>query len=56
MSGINCQLIVCILQEQNRQLSGNGRIHLDSCMWTLDLSKWLSCPQPSELLLGWQSC
>ena len=33
MSGINCQLIVCILQEQNiRQLSGNGRIHLDSCI------------------------
>ena len=29
MIGINCQLIVCIL-------SRKGRIHLDSCMWTLD--------------------
>ena len=35
MSGINCWLLVCIL-EQNRQLSRKGRIHLDSYMWTLD--------------------
>ena len=30
MSGINCRVIVC------RQLSRKGRIHLDSCMWTMD--------------------
>ena len=41
MSGINCQLIVCILVvliclKPNRQLSRKGRIHLDSYVWTLD--------------------
>ena len=37
------------------QLSRKGRIHLYSYMWTLDKPR-LPCPQPCELLLGWQSC
>ena len=32
------------------------RIHLDSYMCGLSISQRLPCPQPSEPLLGWQSC
>ena len=53
MSGLNCQPIVCIL----RTLLSKARIHLDSYVWALDKpTASLSAMQPSELLLGWQSC
>ena len=37
MTGINCQLIVCILALliNNMFKNSKGRIHLDSYMWTL---------------------
>ena len=47
MSGINCQLIVCIIMVL--VCFCKGRIHLDSYMWTVDKQRFLS-PQLGNLL------
>ena len=62
MSGINCQLIVCILvvlinmfnNRVNNYLERTGYTyggtHMPTC--GLSINQRLHCPQPAELLLG----
>ena len=53
MSGINCQLIVCINMFKNRidnYLVRAGYTYSHRPTRGLSISKQLPCPQPSELL------